>query len=130
MIGIPWNLTDNNHALWSGDWYSLHDSLFFFLEGKSNGTPSSDLMFNLIFGIDSANNPLENMDGLALEREINVQSRSLLRLTAKYPLRQIVSCVSQGITQARYKAQASPSSDTYLPLLAFRRTLADLRLHC
>jgi Mg2+ and Co2+ transporter CorA len=121
-IFILWSLAYRYRGFWFGFWYSLHFNLLSFLR-TSNESPSSNLVFNLLFGTDNATELPENM----AEQELQIRARFqlILLLTAKDPLQQSISCLSEELSEARYRAQASPSSGKHLLLLAFRRTLAN-----
>jgi hypothetical protein len=121
-IFIPWSLAYRYRGFWFGFWYSLHFNLLSFLR-TSDEIPSSNLVLNLLFGIDNATELPENM----VEQELQIRARFqlIMLLTAKDPLQQSISCLSDELSEACYRAQASPSSGKHLPLLAFRRTLAN-----
>jgi len=129
-IDIPWSITRNFYFAehWHGHWYSLHRDLCEILGNTSDGTLSSNLEFNLVCGIDKATNVVDENDRLGLEFLIRIRSQLLLQLTATFPLQRTISCLSDELSKARLRAQSSPSSDTYLPLLAFRRTLANFAI--
>lgn len=125
-VYVPWSLELSRNEYWHGYWYTLHRDLLSVLRNTSSQTASSNLEFNLLFGIDNATDLPEGAD--AMDLEIGLRFEMLLWLTTPLPLQRSVSHLSGQLDKARYKAQTLPSSDTYLPLLAFRRTLADFRI--
>jgi len=125
-VYIPWALYRPMGRVWHGYWYLLGDDLSGILCNTSEGASSSNLAFNLLFGIGDAT----QLPKHAREQEVDVSLRFelLLLLIARRPLQRTISCLSDQLSEARYMAQTSPSSDTYLSLLAFRRTFADVGL--
>ena len=123
---IPWSLHQQRERLWYGYWYDLREDLIDILCNTSDGTSSFNLGFNLLFGIGNTTKLPEN----AFKQGLDLPCRFalLLLFTARRPLQRTISRLSDQLSEARYKAQTSPSSDTYLSLLALRRTLAELGL--
>lgn len=118
-LSVPWSL----HRYSEGAWYDFYGDLRALLIDTRGEAWSSNWAFALLHGTHSTEQA-EFGNG----RELALASRfpELLQLTVPQPLQRTVSLFHTRLAEVQYDAQTWPSSDTYQPLLAFRRAMADL----
>lgn len=118
-LSVPWSLHDYPRGAWYDFYHALH-ALLLDTRGEAG---SSNWGFALLLGSHST-----EQAGLGNGRELALASRfkELLQLTVPRTLQKTVSLFHTRLAEVQYDAQTWPSTDTYQPLLAFRRAITDV----